>query len=210
MISADERDVFWVRDSVQRADFDNLQAVVNQIADQIKWFADNVSEDMTEPDDEDAPLDVLSEDSGPVIPVGVVDESDTLNDLQAFYADNENVAADIDPQLSSIIGNLMKDRLPEEKLKGELNGYIRPGNCPTLVDTMVNPEIWDKLSPPTRSRDIKLQRIQQSLVQAAVAVAVATGGKIFIPSMIAGTLAVIGCDSLLFYARISLDNDLSC
>ena len=35
-------------------------------------------------------------------------------------------------------------------------------------------------------------------------------GKIFIPSMIAGTLAVIGCDSLLFYARISLDKDLSC
>ena len=30
-------------------------------------------------------------------------------------------------------------------------------------------------------------------------------GKFFIPSMIAGTLAVIGCDSLLFYARISLD-----
>ena len=29
--------------------------------------------------------------------------------------------------------------------------------------------------------------------------------KMFIPRMIAGTLAVIGCDSLLFYARISLD-----
>ena len=41
-----------------------------------------------------------------------------------------------------------------------------------LVDTWVNPEIWDKLSPPTRSRDIKLQRIQHSLVQAAVAVAI--------------------------------------
>ena len=121
-----------------------------------------------------------------MIPVGVVDESDTLNDLQAFYADNENVAADIDPQLSSIIGNLMKDRLPEEKLKGELNGYIRPGNCPTLVDTRVNPEIWDKLSPPTRSRDIKLQRIQHSLVQAAVAVAVATGADTLVKAVRSG------------------------
>ena len=37
-----------------------------------------------------------------------------------------------------------------------------------------------------------------------------TGCKFFIPSMIAGTLAVIGCNSLLFYARISLDKDLSC
>ena len=84
----------------------------------MKWFADKVSEDIAEPDDE---LVVLPEDSGPpVIPVDVVDESDTLNDLQAFYADNENVAADIDPQLSSIIGNLMKARLPEDKLKGKL------------------------------------------------------------------------------------------
>ena len=37
-----------------------------------------------------------------------------------------------------------------------------------------------------------------------------TGCKFLIPSMIACTLAVIGCDSLLFYARISLDKDLSC
>ena len=37
-----------------------------------------------------------------------------------------------------------------------------------------------------------------------------TARKFFIPSMIAGTLAVIGCDSLLLYARISLDKDLSC
>ena len=32
------------------------------------------------------------------------------------------------------------------------------------------------------------------------------GGNIFIFSMIAGTLAVIGCNCPLFYARISLDS----
>ena len=164
-------------ESVPRADFDNLQAVVRQIADQMKWFTDKVSEDMAEPDRVvDATLDAPEDESEPVLPVGVGDESQgiILNDLQAFYADNESVAADIDPQLSSIIGNLTKARLPEEKLKAKLDGYTRPGNCPTLVDTRVNPEIWDKLSPPTRSRDIKLQRIQHSLVQAAVAVATGT------------------------------------
>ena len=36
-------------ESVPRADFDNLQAVVRQIADQMKWFTDKVSEDMAEP-----------------------------------------------------------------------------------------------------------------------------------------------------------------
>ena len=145
-------------ESVPRADFDNLQAVVRQIADQMKWFTDKVSEDMAEPDRVvDATLDAPEDESEPVLPVGVGDESQgiILNDLQACYADNESVAANIDPQLSNIIGNLTKARLPEEKLKAKLDGYTRPGNCPTLVDTRVNPEIWDKLSPPTHSRDIK-------------------------------------------------------
>ena len=143
----------------------------------MKWFTDKVSEDMAEPDRVvDATLDAPEDESEPVLLVAVGDESQgiILNDLQAFYADNESVAADIDPQLSSIIGNLTKMRLPEEKLKAKLDGYTRPGFCPTLVDTRVNPEIWDKLSPPTRSRDIKLQRIQHSLVQAAMAVATGT------------------------------------
>ena len=111
---------------------------------------------------------------------GDADEADAqgqgliLNDLQAFYADNEKVGADIDPQLSSIIENLTKARLPDDKLKAKLDGYMRPRNTPTLIDTRVNLEIWNKLSPPTRSRDIKLQRIQHSLVQATVAVATGT------------------------------------
>ena len=170
-------------EAVPRADFDNLQAVVRQIADQMKWFTDKVIEDMAleGPDavvdeQEDAQL-------GPVLTVGVTDAADThqsqgqgiiLYDLQAFYADNEKVAADIDPQLSSIIENLTKARLPDDKLKAKLDGYTRPRNCPTLIDTRVNLEIWNKLSPPTRSRDIKLLRIQHSLVQAAVAVATGT------------------------------------
>ena len=67
---------------------------------------------------------------GPVLTVGVADadEADThqsqgqgiiLNDLQAFYAGNEKVAADIDQQLSSIIENLTKARLPDDKLKAK-------------------------------------------------------------------------------------------
>ena len=37
-------------DSVPRRDFENLQAVVRQIADQMNWFADKVSEDMAHVD----------------------------------------------------------------------------------------------------------------------------------------------------------------
>ena len=36
--------------------------------------------------------------------------------------------------------------------------------------TRVNPEIWEKLSPATRSSDIKLQRVQNANVQAMIAI----------------------------------------
>ena len=113
-------------EAVPRADFDNLQAVVRQIADQMKWFTDKVSEDMAL-EGTDAVVDVPPLDSeqdnaelGPVPATtvraadGDADEADAqgqgliLNDLQAFYADNEKVGADIDPQLSSIIENLTR------------------------------------------------------------------------------------------------------
>ena len=101
-------------EAVPRADFDNLQAVVRQIADQMKWFTDKVSDDMAL-EGTDAVVDVPPLDSeqdnaelGPVtvttVRVADADEADAqdqgliLNDLQAFYADNEKVGADIDPQ----------------------------------------------------------------------------------------------------------------
>ena len=98
-------------ESVPHADFDNLQAVVRQIAEQMK--NDKVSEDMALAGP-DVVVDSLIDEqedseSGPMILVGVGDKSDTqqgqgiiFNDFHAFYADNESVAADIDPQLSSI------------------------------------------------------------------------------------------------------------
>ena len=148
-----------------RAGSDNLQAAVRQIADQIKWFTDKVSEDMAleRPDAVvGTPLDEQEDaELGPVLTVGVADadEADThqsqvtgqgliLNDLQALCADNEKVTADIDPQLSSIIENLTKVRLPNDNLKAKLDCYTRPWNCPTLIDTRVNVEIWNELSPP--------------------------------------------------------------
>ena len=54
------------------------------------------------------------------------------------------------------------------------------------------------------------QKIVADVSSGAPTTLMVPGRNFFIPSMIAGTLAVIGCDSLLFYARISLDKDLSC
>lgn len=43
--------------------------------------------------------------------------------------------------------------------------YNRPENCECLSTTKVSHLIGDKLKPETRSNDIKLQRVQSTLVK---------------------------------------------
>ena len=66
---------------------------------------------------------------------------------------------------------LCQKRLSDDVVKGKLAAYVRPGNCPTLTVTRVNPEIWSKLSSVTRSRDIKIQRVTSVITQSMVAIA---------------------------------------
>ena len=95
---------------------------------------------------------------------------DTLSGLEQFYVPDERVATDIDGQLVNIVYNVLKKRLPDDKLKEKLQAYVRPGNCGGLTQTRVNHEIWEKLSAATKSRDLKAQRAQQAIVQDMVAV----------------------------------------
>ena len=98
---------------------------------------------------------------------------DTLTGLERFYNVADTVGADVDQQLATIVTNLAKNRLPEEKLKEKLATYVRPGNCEALTVTRVNGEIWEKLSATTKSRDLKAQRGQNATVQTMVAITTA-------------------------------------
>ena len=60
---------------------------------------------------------------------------------------------------------MARSKLPEDKLKEKLTQYTRPKNCEILLGTKVNPEILAKISPATRSRDLKLQKIQTTLLK---------------------------------------------
>ena len=77
----------------------------------------------------------------------------------------------MDQQLATIVNNLTKNRLAEEKLKEKLASYVRPGNCEGLTVTRVNPEILENWRE--RPRDLKAQRGQTATVQAMVAIATA-------------------------------------
>ena len=152
-----------------QADLSDLKQSVQVLTNQMGWFMARLAED----DGEDELEQEGSVASDPPIQDGAAEDRefpDTLAGLASFYTNRDRVAADIDEQLASIVGNLAKSRLADDKLKEKLEGYVRPANCETLVATRVNPEIWEKLSAATKSRDLKAQRVQTALVQAMVAV----------------------------------------
>ena len=143
-----------------QADFQQLQTTVSALALQMSWFVDRLKED---DDGELIPdADIVETTASTSSAVPAPDESNrnevnVLTGLQQFYGASENVAAAIDDQLASIVGGLSANKLAEDKLRDKLEAYPRAENCPGLVVAKVNQEVWDKLSPGTRSADIKLR-----------------------------------------------------
>ena len=135
---------------------------------------------------------------------------DTPTGLENFYNVTDTVGADVDQQLATIINNLAKNRLPDEKLKEKLANYVRPSNYDTLSLTRVNPQIWEKLSAATKSRDLKAQRGQTSTVQAMIAIATAadnlvtgtrSGDSLSRDKMAATLTGLVDALALLSYAN---------
>ena len=55
--------------------------------------------------------------------------------------------------------------LDDHVLSEMINLYIRPENCEGFEPTQVNHLIWDKLKHDTKSNDLKLQKIQATLLK---------------------------------------------
>lgn len=86
-------------------------------------------------------------------------------DSVAQELDQEQLGPNVSDQLAQVINKTLRTKLSEEKLKEKQNAYPRPQNCATLEATRVNPEIWAQLQPSTRSRDIRLQKVQSLLLK---------------------------------------------
>ena len=153
-----------------------LQATVKDLAEKMAWFTSRLLEDEALEDDTISLVDEQLPSPAPVASGTSVSPSlagplAALADLEQFNGGTEKLGVDIDAQLAGIVGNLMRSRLSDDKLRDKMSLYVRPGNCPSLNPTRVNPEIWDKLSNATRSRDLKAHRVQSAIVQAIVAIA---------------------------------------
>ena len=83
------------------------------------------------------------------------------------------VAADrgnpIDSNIAISLKYLMSTKINETVLTETLDRYGRPPNCKVLVAPKVNPQIWDNVNARTRSVDLKLQKVQKSVVKGITA-----------------------------------------
>ena len=198
-----------------------LQSTVTELAGQMAWFVQRITEDEaneegrdgletdSSPVDESAAPDACAPDidssSGESYPVP---SGTPLDEIQRFYGATETVGEDIDTQLADIVDTLMTTRLPEDKLKEKLSLRVRPANCSSLVSTRVNSELWEKLAPATRSRDVRSQRIQSDVIQGMIAVTEATNtlvrgtrtGETIAPGSLAATVKTL-VDALALFGH---------
>ena len=96
-------------------------------------------------------------------------EDDVFGELSKLYASKGTVSDPINAKLASLVDKMVKTSLSsEEKLKGKHEKYNRPENCEHLINTTVNPEFWSKVRSNTRSRDLKMQKLETSLLKSMI------------------------------------------
>ena len=93
-------------------------------------------------------------------------EADILCDIAQDNDLDNQCGSPVGDKLAAMLNKMARSKLSEEKLKEKLNKYSRPQNCENLVGAKVNPEIWSKIRPQTRSRDLKMQKIQNTILKA--------------------------------------------
>ena len=74
----------------------------------------------------------------------------------------------INAKLAALVDKMVKTSLSEEKTKEKNEKYNRPEICENLINTRVNPEIWSKIRSNTRSRDLKMQKLETSLLKSMI------------------------------------------
>ncbi|XP_072175289.1 uncharacterized protein [Diadema setosum] len=83
----------------------------------------------------------------------------------AKFAVSACVGNPINDELANSTNYLISHCLEEKSMEESVANYPAPSNCPNLLVPKVNPVIWDNVTQTTRSRDVKLQRVQKSLTR---------------------------------------------
>ena len=159
----------------------NLHAVQVILAISIRWV---VIWHAIAPPHNRTPTQSLSQ--GASLPVGQIqgqlqdDSTPSASEVPAIaarFAIPSGIGKPINKQLASNIEYLTTHPLDEKNLSDTASKYPSPDNCPTLDVPKVNGTIWENLKGYTRTKDLKLQRVQKALAKGLTAFARSVDGQ---------------------------------
>ena len=71
----------------------------------------------------------------------------------------------VNTRLATPVDKMVKTMLSEDNAKENLAKYNRPQNCENLASTTVDPEIWWKMRSNSKSKDLRMQKIETSMLK---------------------------------------------
>ncbi|CAB4029866.1 Hypothetical predicted protein [Paramuricea clavata] len=98
------------------------------------------------------------------------DNTSLLTKIGESLCPTEDHGPQVIEKLSQLVNTKFVMDLDLEKRKQLSEKYKTPKNCEALYVPRVNPEIWGKLNPTTKQRDIKMSTLQDLLLRVSNAV----------------------------------------
>ena len=127
-------------------------------------YFEDTAQDVTDVTDMGQCPNVLTNDDNPE-EGECTSETKIIPPIAAKFAIPTGIGEPVDDEIAQSTSYLMTHQLEEKVLEEAASKYPLPSNCPLLDTPKVNSTIWDNLTPSTRSRDVKLQRVQKSLTR---------------------------------------------
>ena len=109
--------------------------------------------------------DKLADDVGSDHDVEQYTSETCVPNIAAKFAVPTGVGEPVDEEIANSASYLIMNRLEDKVLSDTSAKYLPPSNCEFLDTPKVNSAIWDNLSKRSRTRDLKLQRVQRSLTR---------------------------------------------
>ena len=109
----------------------------------------------------------------------VSDEDDLIKDIENDFCSVEKTGEPIDNNLAKIINNVVLNPISKDKLLKKLDSHPRPENLNSLRVKKCNREIWSEMvQSKTRSKDLKIQKMQGCILKAVGVISKVTNSLI--------------------------------
>ena len=102
------------------------------------------------------------------------DNEELLAQIDGAYGHLDETGPPISESLANVVAKKITTDYDLDQRKEILSKYKTPQNCDELYVPRINPEIWEKLKPFARKKDIKVSVLQDILVKVTSAISLVT------------------------------------